>query len=97
MITFLIAQTVGDNGLDEKLPEHFGDRALRLRNGDWLVAYNGTLEQLASEIGVMQDETNVIIFPFTEYWGRESSNIWVWMRRYGNFVYDKQIGHTNEH
>nr|VFK40818.1 MAG: hypothetical protein BECKSD772F_GA0070984_10756 [Candidatus Kentron sp. SD]VFK46664.1 MAG: hypothetical protein BECKSD772E_GA0070983_10786 [Candidatus Kentron sp. SD]VFK78173.1 MAG: hypothetical protein BECKSD772D_GA0070982_100844 [Candidatus Kentron sp. SD] len=86
MATFIVIQTVGDSGFDESVPKRFGERAFRLPNGDWLVAFPGTSEQLANELGIVQDETNnAVVLRFTAYWGRATPDTWAWMRENGDF------------
>lgn len=62
----------------------FGNKALRLPNGEWLVAYDGTSRQLSDALGVTDSEaTSAIILNFSAYWGRASTDIWEWIKENG--------------
>lgn len=84
MATFVIIPTAGITGIEKKLPKTFGNKALRLPNGEWLVSYSGTSQQLSDEVGISESpDGSAIVLNFSAYYGRASANIWEWIKENG--------------
>ncbi|MTI11557.1 hypothetical protein [Sansalvadorimonas verongulae] len=61
MSTFIIIPVGGTTNLDQTLPQQFGNKALRLPNGEWFVSYDGTSRQLSDDIGISESTTGSAI------------------------------------
>ena len=86
MATFIIIPSVGSNTFDTIFPEKFANKAMRLPNGEWLVAYDGTSKQLSEEAGITETEPSTgsaMVLNFSAYWGRASQDIWEWIKENG--------------
>lgn len=84
MATFVVIPTVGNSNFDDEFPEFFGNKCLRLPNGEWLVSYDGTSKQLSDELGISENKNaSALVLNFSAYWGRASNDIWEWIKEHG--------------
>ncbi|WP_281647376.1 hypothetical protein [Parendozoicomonas sp. Alg238-R29] len=84
MSTFIIVPVGGATNIDQILPQKFGNKALRLPNGEWLVAYDGTSRQLSDDIGISESPSgSAIVLNFSAYWGRAGKDVWEWIAANG--------------
>ena len=81
MTTFIIIPTIGNHSkLNEEIPKRFGNDAIILPKGEWLIRYSGTSKQLSDDIGISTDsENSTIVLSTNGYWGRASKDIWEWL------------------
>lgn len=78
--------------LDRVIEElDFGNNAIRLPGGEWLISYDGTSQQLAEKIlGIGEDnDSDLVPIPglvlgFNNYWGFADNSIWEWMSKNGD-------------
>ena len=83
MGTFIIIPIDGTTTeIDQTLPQ-FGNKALRLPTGQWLVAYDGTSRQLSDEVGISESSGSALVLNFSAYWGRAGKDIWEWIAANG--------------
>lgn len=85
MANFIIIPTTGNTNIDDDLPKKFGNKALRLPQGEWLVSYAGTSKQLSDDIGISDNTSgSAIVLNISGYWGRASTDIWEWLKENGD-------------
>ena len=80
MSTFIVVPVSGTTNIDQVLPKKFGNKALQLPRGEWLVAYDGTSRQLSDDIGIGESPSDsAIILNFSAYWGLAGQDVWEWI------------------
>ncbi len=67
--------------LDAKVREKFGNGALQLPRGEWLISYDGTAKQLSDDLQITDGSIGVgaAVLGFSGYWGRTSKAVWQWI------------------
>ncbi|MDR6984514.1 hypothetical protein J2X32_003158 [Rheinheimera pacifica] len=85
MATFVLIPTSTTEEFPEFVKNKFGNLALPLPNGDWLVSYIGTSKQLADETGISDGKFgSVLVLNFDGYWGRSTKDVWEWIAEHGS-------------
>ncbi len=80
MAKFILVPTNGTHAEMEVRLKEFGNKALRLPKGEWLVEYEGTTKQLSDELGISNDkDSSTIVLAISGFWGRSSANHWEWL------------------
>ena len=82
--TYVIIPTRDLPSLDDKIQKKFGDTSYRLPLGEWLVAYQGTSQQLFDELDILgdKDSGSAIVLAISSYWGRTNPQVWEWFKQY---------------
>lgn len=82
MTLFVVIPTANTTAqLDKAIHEKFGNAALQLPRGEWLVSYEGTTKQLCDDLRISEGEIGVtaIVLAFGGHWGRASASVWEWI------------------
>ncbi|WP_175102612.1 hypothetical protein [Pararobbsia alpina] len=80
---FIVIPTAKDvAGIERTLNETFSQDHYRLPNGEWLVRFDGTSEELSikletSAVGV---GGRALVFAIEEYFGFAPANVWAWIK-----------------
>jgi hypothetical protein len=87
MATFIIIPTDDSQEAQGKLGQlierTFGNAALLLSGGEWLIAYEGTSKQLSDQLGISDNSTCTgLVLNFSGYWGYAGKNVWEWLAVY---------------
>lgn len=81
--TFVIIPLQNSAHLNDLIPTKFGKASYRLPMGEWLIAYQGTTQQLSDELGISEGPSNsAIVLSISSYWGRAPKQIWEWLQQY---------------
>jgi hypothetical protein len=89
MANFVIIPLPSSNEvLDKLLPEKFGNDSFNLKNGSWLVSFQGTSKQLADDIGITEgNPCEGVVLNFSGYWGRATPDLWEWINEHSKYQY----------
>lgn len=84
MIIAVIAGPGNEAALETRIKAN-PDRYIQLHSatGQWLIAAEGTAQELSDRLGITSDEPDgikrAVVFAVAGYWGREPNNIWEWI------------------
>lgn len=69
--------------LEAKVDEHFAETSkFFLRDGAWLVDYDGTTQLLSEKLGIRAGDTEPgVVFLIANYSGRAAPDIWEWLSK----------------
>jgi hypothetical protein len=69
--------------LNNLVREKFGKASYSLPRGNWLIAYQGTSQQLTEELQITGvGDASGIIMSISSYWGRTNPAVWEWLKQY---------------
>ena len=78
MSVFAVIQTRHDERVEEKIASH---PHLKIREGVWLIAADGTAQDVAGSLGILEDQgLSAIILKPSSYHGRTSTSTWDWLK-----------------
>lgn len=84
MAIFAITLQPGPNG--EQLPKSITDavgetNVLQISDGTWLVAAQGTAQDLSTRIGITEGHAgSAVVLEVASYYGRANPAIWSWIK-----------------
>ena len=80
MPLFVVIPTEDDTTIGVSLAEKYGNKALELPRGEWLVSYDGTSKQFSDELGISENlGQSAVVLNFSGYWGYADNSIWEWL------------------
>jgi hypothetical protein len=83
MTMFIVIPTTRDVcELEKVLAEKLSEHHYRLPNGEWLVAFDGTPEELSTELEMTSTSAGgrALVFAIERYFGFAPANAWAWIK-----------------
>jgi DNA polymerase III delta prime subunit len=84
MAVFVVVATRNTDAIEEQVKDLVSeDSQFRLREGVWLVDYDGTTRTLAEKLRI-RDERPVgsgVVFSIANYSGRTVADVWEWLKK----------------
>ena len=78
MSIFAVIQTRFDGHLEENITSHTN---LKVREGVWLIADEGTAEDVSEKLGIAAGQAgSAIILKASSYHGRTKTSTWDWIK-----------------
>ncbi len=80
---FIVIPTTRDVGeLEEALAEKLSENCYRLPNGEWLVTFDGTPEELSVTLEMASTSAGgrALVFAVERYFGFAPANAWAWIK-----------------
>ena len=79
MATFVVIPAEKSQQLEIEI-KRFENKAYRLPNGEFLIAFEGTSRQLSDMLGITDGRSGTgIIFNISNYWGFAGKDVWEWL------------------
>jgi hypothetical protein len=63
------------------IQSEFGNKALKLPRGEWLVVFDGTSQQLSDKLKITEGASGTgVVLNFNGYFGRTNKSVWEWIQ-----------------
>ncbi|BDD93561.1 hypothetical protein PanNE5_30010 [Pandoraea sp. NE5] len=81
MAIFVVIPTRSDHKLQPVLAEHFPEQHYKLPQGEYLIQFSGTTQELSEKLGITGGENGTaVVAAISSYYGRAPADIWEWLK-----------------
>lgn len=81
MQVFVVVSISNPEKIEAQLKSFEEGKSFLLKAGVWIVAFDGTTQQLAEKLGIREGDSGTgLVTPISNYSGRASADLWEWFK-----------------